>query len=218
MIELVDVTKNIAGNTIINKVNLTINENDFLSITGKSGSGKTTLLNILALESSLSGGYIIFDRQKILTQKEMQLTKHRIGRIFQDFKLIPDLTIFENVSYLLENDGTLNKLEITEIVISALDLLGILEIQNEFPDNVSGGQQQRVGIARCIARGNKIIIADEPTSNLDPQTSKNIFEVLRKVNQLGIPVIVATHDVDLIKNYSTRNIRLSGGTIVEWKK
>jgi len=217
MIKLIDASKNILGESIFTHINLSIAKGEFLIIIGKSGEGKSTLLSILAIEDCLSQGSLLINKEVMEFENSAQKNrvKRKIGRIFQDYKLIADLTVAENIAYPLECRGDLDKIEIKKRIHESLSEIGILNIAHEFPETISGGEQQRVAIARCLAQQSYLIVADEPTSNLDPDNSKKIFEILSIIAKKGIPVIVATHDLQNLKEYPTRVLELSGGELIE---
>jgi putative ABC transport system ATP-binding protein len=201
--------------TAVNEINLTINKGDFIAIMGPSGCGKSSLLNILGLLDSASGGEYWFGEQEVVkyTEKERaHLRKGNIGFVFQSFNLIDELTVFENVELPLQylNISKDNRME---KVNEALESMGIMHRRNHFPQQLSGGQQQRVAIARAIVTKPKVILADEPTGNLDSANGTEVMNLLKELNESGTTIVMVTHSpVDA--KYANRIINLFDGKIV----
>ncbi len=192
-----------------------INPKEFVSLVGKSGAGKSTIIKLLTGEEKPTKGRIIFgsyDVTKIKNSELYQMRRH-IGTIFQDFKLLPEKTAFENVAFALEASGRPEG-EITELVPKALDMVGLSSKTKSFPREMSGGEKQRVAIARAMINNPDVIIADEPTGNLDPINSNDIIRLLLKINELGTTIILATHNKDVINNLNKRVISLESGQII----
>ena len=197
MILLDRVTK-VYGNSktpAINRVSLHIKPKEFVILVGTSGAGKSSLLKMLTRE-----------------EKQIPLLRRRIGVIFQDFKLLPNRTVFENVAFALEIAGMTNH-EIKATVPKVIKLVGLEGKEGNFPHQLSGGERQRVAIARAIARQPKILIADEPTGNLDPKHSWDIIRLLEKINDYGTTVVLTTHNVEIVNKLKRRVITLNGGKI-----
>ena len=217
LITLTDVTKTYpTGVTAISGLNLKIKKGDFAFIIGLSGSGKSTLIKMLYREEKPTSGEIVIGGVKVekLKNRKVYKLRRKLGIVFQDFKLLPRLTAYENVAFALEMYG-LPKDEIREKTLKALDLVGLKEKAKSFPDELSGGEQQRVSIARAIVNNPKLLICDEPTGNLDPDTSMEIMRVLEVINELGTTVIVVTHDTAIVNKMKKRVITLDQGRVKE---
>ncbi len=199
----------------LDNVNFVIEEKEFVSFVGHSGAGKSTILKLIYAEEKPTSGQIIFNGEDISMIKPSQLPYHRrrIGTVFQDFKLLPKKTIFENVSFALEVSGHTNK-EIKSSVPQILDIVGLSSKMDNYPDEISGGEQQRVAIARALVHRPALIIADEPTGNLDPISAWGIIQLLLKINKLGTTVILATHDKEIVNNVKRRVITLDQGRVI----
>ncbi|MDI7814803.1 ABC transporter ATP-binding protein [Clostridioides difficile] len=198
---------------VLKSLNLEIDSGEFVMIMGKSGSGKTTLLNILVFLDVFDEGRYIFDGTDVTNLSENERSVFRninIGFVFQQFNLIETLNVYQNVELPLIYNKALKKSEREEIVEDKLKSVGLLDKLKQKPLQLSGGQQQRVAIARCLANDPQIIFADEPTGALDSETSKEIMELLTKLNEQGKTIIMVTHDQDLTK-YATKVIRLKDG-------
>ena len=218
IIELKDISKHyFIGKEklqVLKNVNLTIKNGDFLAITGESGSGKSTLMNILGFLDTPDTGNYFFDGKKSENFSNTKLSKLRgskIGFIFQSFHLLPNLTAYQNVELsLIYNKVPKSKRK--ELCIKALNRVGLTDRINHKPNQLSGGQKQRVAIARAIALSPPLILADEPTGNLDPVSSKDVLNILRKLNAEGTTVVIITHDVS-IANKAKSKINIVNGKI-----
>jgi cell division transport system ATP-binding protein len=199
----------------LDDINLVIREGEFVSIVGQSGSGKSTLLKLIYAEESATGGELYFNDELLNNLSKRKLPYHRrsIGTVFQDFKLLPKKNVYENVAYALEVSGVLQE-EIVSDVPQILDIVGLSEKMRKYPHQLSGGEQQKVAIARALVHAPMVIIADEPTGNLDPKSSLEIIELLMKINSLGTTVILASHDKDIVDKVNRRVIRLDNGKII----
>ncbi|MFT5167028.1 MAG: putative ABC transport system ATP-binding protein [Saprospiraceae bacterium] len=196
----------------LNKISFDVMEGEFVSIMGPSGSGKSTLLNILGMLDDADGGSFIFNDQEVIKyneRKRANLRKHNIGFVFQSFNLIDQLTVFENVELALIYTGV-KKSERKEKVIEVLERMQIVHRKNHFPQQLSGGQQQRVAVARALVNNPKLILADEPTGNLDSKTGNEVMELLTELNNQGSTIIMVTHSEHDAK-YSNRIIRMLDG-------
>lgn len=193
-------------------VNLQIRRGDFLFITGPSGSGKSTLLKLLYGAEKPSQGQVFVNKQDLATLRgnHLSMLRRRIGVVFQDYKLIPRRTVSENVAFVLWAQGFTRK-EIYRRLLPTLRMVGLHEKANCFPDELSGGEQQRVSIARAIVGTPPLLLADEPTGNLDPDNSWQIVKILKKLNSIGITVIVTTHDEHLVRMSNETVMQLRGG-------
>lgn len=192
-----------------------IDEGEFVFLIGPSGSGKTTVIKMLIRDEVPTTGKVFFRDRDItrINRKRVYKLRREIGVIFQDFKLIPEKTAFENVSFAMEVAGKQNR-EIKDTVPYVLDIVGLSHRQKAFPKQLSGGEQQRVAIARAIANNPKILIADEPTGNLDPASAWDIIQVLTKINNWGTTVIMSTHGTDIVNSLNKRVIQMDGGRVI----
>ena len=202
------------GVTALYGLNLEIKKGDFVFIIGASGSGKSTLIKMLYREEKASSGEIIIGGVKVgkLKNRKVYKLRRKLGVVFQDFKLLPKLTAYENVAFVLEMFGY-DKKEIRKRVLEVLDLVGLKNKVRQYPDQLSGGEQQRVVIARAIVNKPKLLICDEPTGNLDPDTSMEIMKVLEQINAMGTTIIMATHDRDIVDRMKKRVVILDHGRL-----
>ena len=205
------------GVVAVYDLNLTINKGDFVFIIGASGSGKSTLIKMLYREERPTKGEIIIggiDVAKLRNGKVYKL-RRKLGIVFQDFKLLYKLTVYENVAFALEMFG-LDKKYIHNQVLKVLDLVGLKGKAKDYPGHLSGGEQQRVAIARAIVNEPKLLICDEPTGNLDPDTSMGIMKVLEDINMaLGTTIVMATHDREIVNKMQKRVIKMKEGRMIK---
>lgn len=215
MIQLRDVTKKYKNNYALKHVNLDIASGDFVFVTGASGAGKSTLLKLLYKEENPTSGTVLIGGINIanLTPDKVPSLRRCMGIVFQDYKLLPNMSVYDNVAYVIRTLGISNK-EIRQRVFGALKVVGLMEKRNSKPTELSGGEQQRVSIARAIVNGPPLLIADEPTGNLDPQNSFEIMQILDQINKRGITVIVSTHDKNMVNYFRKRVITLDSGEII----
>lgn len=218
MIEFRNVKKIYTGgiNTVaLDDVSFRVGKEEFVSLVGHSGAGKSTLLKLLYAEEKPTSGEILFNGEDIanLTSKLLPYHRRRIGTVFQDFKLLPKKTLFENVAFALEVSDHSDK-EIRELVPQILEIVGLAHKIDSYPREISGGEQQRVAIARALVHRPPLIIADEPTGNLDPISSWGIIQLLLKINKLGTTVLLATHNKDIVNRVKKRVITLDQGKII----
>ncbi|WP_331681790.1 ABC transporter ATP-binding protein [Romboutsia sp.] len=200
---------------VLKSLNLNIEAGEFIMIIGKSGSGKTTLLNVLAFLDKFDDGNYIFNNENVTNLNENQRSVFRnknIGFVFQQFNLIETLNVYQNVELPLIYDGILKKVEREEIVSQKLKDVGLLDKIKSLPLQLSGGQQQRIAIARSLVNNPSLIFADEPTGALDSETSMEIMELLKSLNEQGKTIIMVTHDNDLLK-YATKVVKLKDGVL-----
>ncbi len=210
------VTKIYNDDTVaIEDINLKINPTEFVSIVGHSGAGKTTLIKMLLAEEKPTEGSIFFESNNIqnLKKREMKKLRRRIGTIFQDFRLLNNKTVYENISFTMEASGLLDE-DIDSDVPHVLELVGLAHKSDSFPKELSGGEQQRVAIARAIVTQPDVIVADEPTGNLDPANTYEIVQILKKINDLGTTVILTTHNKGVIDELDRRVITMECGKII----
>jgi len=197
---------------LFNDLNLDIAPGDFVFLIGKSGAGKTTLLQMIYMNLFPSEGTVRFSEytSDTVTPAMLPQLRRKLGIIFQDYKLLEDRNIFDNVAFVLKVTGTPSK-TIKRKVVHALSEVGLAHKQNNYPSELSGGEKQRIAIARAIINEPSLILADEPTGNLDPQTAEEILGILKKVNSKGTSVIFATHNYELVKRHEAKIIRIDDG-------
>ncbi len=215
MLKFKDVTKLYhTGDTALKDINIHIKPKEFVSIVGHSGAGKTTLLKLILGEEQPTYGSVTFEEVDVHTLRKNHINhyRRRVGTVFQDFRLLPDKTAYENVAFAMEAAGRTDE-EIANDVPHALDLVGLKHKMHNFPDELSGGEKQRVAIARAIVNQPDMIIADEPTGNLDPVNTYEIIQLLKKINDLGTTIILTTHNVGVIDNLSRRVITMKDGQV-----
>ncbi|HEY8999342.1 MAG TPA: cell division ATP-binding protein FtsE [Candidatus Saccharimonadales bacterium] len=199
----------------LDRISLHVEPKEFVIVVGQSGAGKTTLLRLLTREEKPTSGKIIvggIDYDK-LKDREIPLLRRKIGVVFQDFKLLPNRTVFENVAFALEIVGLPQK-EIQHTVPKVLDIVNLKGKEKRMPMELSGGERQRVAIARAIVRQPKILIADEPTGNLDPKHAWDVINVLEKINRYGTTVLLTTHNQDIVNTLKRRVVTIQHGQIV----
>lgn len=196
-------------------INLTIEEGEFVTIVGQSGAGKSTLLKLIYAEEQPTTGVFYFNENSIvgIKRKHLPFYRRNIGTVFQDFKLLPQRTAFENVAYALEVAGETSE-DINDKVTKILDIVGLGEKMEKYPRQLSGGEQQKVSLARALITSPKVILADEPTGNLDPLSSWDIIQLLLKINEMGTTVLLASHDREIIDRINKRVVTLDKGKIV----
>ena len=204
------------GVTAIYDMNLSIKKGEFVFVIGSTGCGKSTLIKMLYREEKPTSGTILIGGLNVgkLRNSKVYKLRRKIGVVFQDFKLLNRSTVYENVAFALEIFG-LPKDEIHTKVLKVLDLVGLKHKAKNYPNELSGGEQQRVAIARSIVNGPKLLICDEPTGNLDENTSMEIMDVLEQINKMGTTVIMVTHDIEIVKKMNKRVILLDSGRILK---
>ena len=204
------------GVNAVYDMNLDIKKGEFVFVIGASGSGKSTLIKMLYREERPTNGEIYVGGINVAKVKNNKVYKLRrkIGIVFQDYKLLPKLTVYENVAFALEIYG-LPTNEVKRKVLKALDLVGLKSKTKSYPNQLSGGEQQRVAIARAIVNSPKLLICDEPTGNLDPDTSLEVMKVIEKINDLGTTVVMATHDREMVNKMKKRVVFLDNGKLVK---
>ena len=203
------------GAVALDGVSFDIEDGEFVFLVGPSGSGKTTIIKLLTGEETVTEGSLVvngFDLKKMKTRKLPKL-RRTLGVIFQDFRLIDKMTVYENVAFAMRVVGA-NGREIRKRVPQVLDLVGLAEYSKRLPAELSGGEQQRVSIARALVNNPRMIIADEPTGNLDPVRSLDLMLLLEKINELGTTVVVVTHEKELVNAFSKRVIAIDSGKVI----
>lgn len=217
MIQFEHVTKRYAGHTAaaLEDVDLTIEDGEFTFLVGPSGSGKSTFLRLLMREEKASAGVVLINGKDIAKLRRWKVPKLRrqIGAVFQDFRLLTNKTVEQNVAFALEVIGA-PRSTVRPAVADALELVGLSDLSQRRPDQLSGGEQQRVAIARAFVNKPPLLIADEPTGNLDPATSLGIMRLLDRINRTGTTVIMATHDAAIVDQMRKRVVELAGGKVI----
>ncbi len=204
-----------ADSVALKDVTFQVKPNEFVSIVGPSGAGKSTLLKLLIAEERPSTGRVVFDGIEVtrLSSRDLPHLRRRIGVVFQDYKLLPTKTAAENVAFAMEAAGR-SENEIRDNVRDVLELVGLWERKNQFPHELSGGEKQRTAIARAIVNQPDVLMADEPTGNLDPVNTWEIVRLIEKINELGTTVILATHDKQIVDHLGRRVISLDRGELI----
>jgi cell division transport system ATP-binding protein len=217
VLSLKNVTIYQEGKTILSNVNLEVNHGEFLYIIGKTGSGKSTLMKTLYGDLALTEGegHIVDFDLATLKESDIPFLRRKIGIVFQDFKLLPDRTVKDNMLFVLKATGWIDNQEMQRKIDEVLDKVGMIEFGNKMPHQLSGGEQQRVAIARALLNDPELILADEPTGNLDPQTSAEVLEVLKNINANGKTVIMATHDYALLMKFPSKTLKCEDEKIFE---
>lgn len=216
MINFNNVTKIYNPNTVaLEDVSFEIKEREFISIVGRSGAGKTTLLKLLLAEEKPTKGRIFFRGQDIhkIRPKDLPRFRCKIGTVFQDYKLLPSKTVYENIAYVMEVRGACDA-EIAQDVPQILEIVGLSQKANNFPAQLSGGERQRAAIARALVHRPDVILADEPTGNLDPYNTLDVIRLLVKIYELGTTVILATHNKQIVNSLGKRVITLEEGKLI----
>ncbi len=215
MIQLRNVYKKYKDNYALQNINLDIMSSEFVFLTGSSGAGKSTLMKLLYREEVPTSGTVMIGNINIakLPNDRVPNIRRCMGIVFQDYKLLPNISVYDNIAYVIRTLGMRSR-EIQDRVTGALKVVGLLNKMNAKPLELSGGEQQRVSIARAIVNGPPLLIADEPTGNLDPKNSMEIMQILEQINEKGITVIVSTHDRDIVDYFRKRVITMEQGQII----
>ncbi len=209
MIVLNDVSIEQGNKLILSNVSLRVQKGEFIYLVGETGSGKSSFLKSLYAEVKIKTGEIFIDKLKVSAIKEKKIPELRrnLGIVFQDFQLLNDRNIFQNLEFVLNSTGWKNKDKINNRIKESLEAVHLKDVENKMPYELSGGEQQRAVIARSILNKPKLIIADEPTGNLDPDKSEKIINLLKEINKLGTTILIATHDYEIIKKFPSRIIK-----------
>ena len=220
VLEYKKATINITEEKSIKNINFSIAENEFIYLIGKTGSGKSSILRTMYADKNLFEGNLkIFDFDlKNIKKKEIPFLRRKIGIVFQDFKLLPDRSVFKNLEFVLKATNWKSNIKIQERIIDVLRKVDLENLKYKYPNSLSGGEKQRISIARAILNEPKLILADEPTGNLDPATSESIMNLLLEINESGSAIIMATHDYNLISNNPKRTIRVEDERLFELSK
>ena len=214
------VSLKISKTNILTNLNFSISQGDFTYLIGKTGSGKSSIIRSIYCDIPIESGKSIIDGKDISKIKKNQIPflRRKIGIIFQDFKLLSDRSIFRNLEFVLKATDWKDKQKINERIDEVLNEVGMINLKDRMPYQLSGGEQQRISIARAILNKPNLILADEPTGNLDPGTSKEIMNLLIKINNQGSTILMATHDYDMISKFPKRTLRLEDGKLYELTK
>lgn len=217
VLSLQDVTIYQDNNAVLSNINLEVNHGEFLYVIGKTGSGKSSLMKTLYADLKLKDGegtFVDYDL-KTLRERDIPYLRRKIGIVFQDFKLLPDRTVSENLLFVLKATGWSEAQEMSVKINEVLDKVGMKSAANKMPHQLSGGEQQRIAVARALLNDADVILADEPTGNLDPQTSVEVMQLLREINQNGKTIIMATHDYALLMKFPSKTLKCENGTLFE---
>lgn len=216
MIQFHSVSKKYGSHHALDNLDIEIPDSEFVFLIGHSGAGKSTLLKLIIREELPTTGRVIVDDWEVSTlhEKNIPILRRKVGTIFQDFKLLPQRTVLENVSFPLEVLG-LGDDEIHQSAMEALELVNLTDKANNFPGELSGGESQRTAIARAMVMRPEIILADEPTGNLDPQSAWEVMQILTKLNSLGSTILMATHNLDITSALPHRRVEIQKGKIVK---
>lgn len=216
MIQFSSVSKKYDSGYALEDLNLEIPDSEFVFLIGHSGAGKSTLLKLIIREEMPTSGRVVVDDWEVsnLPDQNLPTLRRKVGTVFQDFKLLPQRTVFENVSFPLEVMGIPDN-ELSDLVMEALKLVNLEQKATSFPSQLSGGEAQRTAIARAMVLRPEIILADEPTGNLDPQSAWEVMQILTKLNQLGSTVVMATHNQDITSSLPHRRVEIQKGKIVK---
>ena len=216
MVELKNVSVTYStGVDALNNISLRINDGDFAFVVGSSGAGKSTLIKLILKEIDATSGIVMVNDYNLskLQKKKIPEFRRTIGFVFQDFRLIPSMTVYENVAFVLRVIDAPRKY-IRKSVPYVISLVGLQDKANSYPNQLSGGEQQRVAIARALVNDPQLIIADEPTGNIDPELSYEIVELLKGINECGTTILMVTHEHDLVRHFGGRIININSGEIV----
>jgi cell division transport system ATP-binding protein len=217
ILSLKDVTIYQETNAVLKDIDLDVNRGDFIYIIGKTGSGKSSLMKTLYGDLKLQKGEGTFVEYNLakLKERDIPYLRRKIGIVFQDFKLLPDRSVHNNLRFVLKATGWKDKEEMDVKINEVLDKVGMKHSLNKMPHQLSGGEQQRIAVARALLNDPEVILADEPTGNLDPQTSVEVIQLLREINQQGKTIIMATHDYALIMKFPAKTLKCDEGTLFE---
>lgn len=213
------VTVQYGYNTVLDRLDFTLEQGEFCYLIGKTGAGKSSFLKLLYRDVQPDEGSLRVAGLDLhtLPDKQIPLLRRRLGIVFQDFQLLPDRNVYDNIAFALEVTGHRRSL-IKERALEVLGMVGLSHRRKAMPDDLSGGEQQRVVIARALANEPRILLADEPTGNLDPEASNAIMKLLQQINRRGMAILMVTHDYDTVRNFPNRTIRIADGKLEEVSK
>lgn len=216
MIEIFNASVETDNRFLLQDINLKINKGEFVYLIGKTGSGKTTLLRLIYMDLLPKKGNVLVDRfsSSSIRRRQIPLLRRKVGVVFQDFKLLRDRNVFDNVAFALRVVGSPRR-KIKSRVLNVLTQVGLHHRRYQMPDKLSGGEQQRIAVARALANEPFILLADEPSGNLDPEASNGILDLLEDINRKGTAILMATHNYNLIQKYPHRTIMLEEGKLSE---
>lgn len=216
VVEFNDVTLVYEGKLILDEVDFKLQNGEFAYLIGNTGAGKSSFLKLIYKEVNPMRGVIKVDEFNLqkMSPRKVPFLRRKLGIVFQDFQLLPDRNVYDNVAFALQVTGNSGKF-IKQRVLEVLSMVGLSNKRNQMPNELSGGEQQRVVIARALANEPRIMLADEPTGNLDPDASNSIMELLQQINNRGMAVLMVTHNYDLVRNFPYRTIRLQDGKILD---
>lgn len=216
VIEFRNVSVRFENRLVLNDVNFKLHNGEFIYLIGSTGAGKSSFLKSIYRDVIPQVGEIYVDNELITTlpDRKVPYLRRKLGIVFQDFQMLPDRTVYDNVAFALQVTGHRNS-DIKMRVAEVLNLVGLGNKRNQMPNELSGGEQQRVVIARALANEPRILLADEPTGNLDPDASAAIMDVLKVINNRGMAVLMVTHNYDLVRQYPFRTVKLDQGTLIE---
>jgi cell division transport system ATP-binding protein len=207
---------NYSNQPVFQDLNLQVEQGEFVFLIGKSGVGKTTLLQMIYMDRLPQSGYVQIGEysSETIKPRDLPYLRRNIGIVFQDFQLLPDRSVYDNLAFVLNVTGSSRRINKKKIINSLSDV-GLAHKQNNMPHELSGGEKQRVAIARAIINDPFLVLADEPTGNLDPETADEILDILKKINSRGTSIILATHNYELVRKHNVKIIRLEGGKAVK---
>lgn len=216
VIDFNNVTVSYDRQTVLDKVSFTLGNGEFAYLIGQTGAGKSSFLRLIYRDLVPDTGHVQVADYNVTTmsKKEVPYLRRRLGIVFQDFQLLPDRTVYENVAFSMQVTGAKNSY-IKQRVLEVLGMVGLSHKRKNMPNDLSGGEKQRVVIARSLANEPRILLADEPTGNLDPEASASIMELLERINNRGMAVLMVTHDYDTVRQYPYRTLKLKNGKISE---
>lgn len=216
MIKIKNIKKTFGKNEVLKNIDLDINKGEIVVILGPSGSGKSTLLRCINLLENPNKGEIIFNNENILDKKnDINKVRQNIGMVFQNFNLFPNMTVLENITLAPIKVKNIKKEDAIEDALYLLDRVGLINKQNEYPQNLSGGQKQRIAIARALAMKPEIMLFDEPTSALDPEMVKEVLDVMTELAKEGMTMVIVTHEIGFAKEIATKVVFMDEGNILE---
>ena len=215
VVKMENISKEFSGNRVLKNVSLHIRKGEFVFVLGHSGAGKSTFLKLILREEKATSGHVLVDGKDLsrLKEREVPYLRRNMGVVFQDFRLIPSMTAYENVAFAMRVTNIPEK-KIVARVPYVFNLVGLSGKMDKYPDELSGGEQQRVALARALVHSPQLIIADEPTGNIDPELSVEMMGLLSAINSVGITVVVVTHEHELARRFSKRVIRIDHGSVV----